>query len=387
MNHLEIGQKQELFFFDEYSNGCCYFLPNGTIIYNKLQSLIRNEYHQRGFQEVKTPVIAKQHLWEISGHWDKYKENMFTFKRDETDDYDYALSSMGCPKTCQIFNHKPHSYKELPIRYADFGVLHRHELSGTVTSLTRNYSFCQDDAHIFCRMDQVGDEIVNALHFLMEIYDLFGFKFEFGLSTKPDKYMGTDEQWQLAELMLENALNQCNIKYNINAKDGAFYGPKIDILLTDALNRQHQCGTIQLDFQLPINFKLKYIDSNNIEQLPVMIHRAIYGSFERFIAILCEHYQGKWPLWLSPFQIKILTINSTCNDYANDVYKQLNKYHVKLDISDLKINKKIRNAESECYHYIVVIGKKEMIDQSISVRHLGDVKPMTIYDLIKELEI
>lgn len=391
MNHLEIGQKQELFFFDEFSNGCCTFLPNGTIIYNNLQKFIRDEYFKRGFQEVKTPIMAKQGLWEISGHWQKYKENMFTFKKDENDEFQYALSAMGCPKHCQIFKHKARSYKELPIRLADCGTLHRNELSGSVTSLTRNYSFCQDDAHIFCTMEQVSTEMTNALEFLTNVYDKYGFKFTIGVSTKPDTCMGTQEQWTMAESILAETLNRGNFEYTINEKDGAFYGPKIDIKLTDSLNRQHQCATIQLDFQLPNNFNLKYVDSDNVEQTPIMIHRAIYGSFERFIAILCEHYQGKWPLWLSPFQIKILPFDKKCIQHANTIKQKLMEhgYHVKVDDSDLKINRKIRNAQQEQYNYMLVIGNKEIKTESLCVRYRNhdNLKNMTLDELINELKI
>jgi len=389
MNHLEIGQKQELFFFDETSPGCCYFLPNGTIIYNKLQEFIRNEYFIRGFQEVKTPIMAKQELWEISGHWAKYRDNMFCFKKDQADDFEYGLSAMGCPKACQIFKHKARSYKELPIRLADCGVLHRNELSGSVTSLTRNYAFCQDDAHVFCTHEQISGEIVNALNFLTNVYDKYGFNFTVGLSTKPEVYMGTDEQWATAEKMLAEALVECNFKFEVNEKDGAFYGPKIDIKLTDSQGRSHQCATIQLDFQLPNNFDLKYVDTNNVAHKPVMIHRAIYGSFERFIAILCEHYQGKWPLWLSPFQVKILTISPECVEFANEIKSKLklNKYHVKVDDSDLSISRKVKNAQQEQYNYIMVIGKKEVENNKLSIRYRdgNNVKNMNFDELLSEL--
>ncbi len=389
MNHLEIGKTQELFFFDEFSNGCCYFLPNGTIIYNKLQQFIRNEYFMRGFQEVKTPILAKQGLWEISGHWSKYKDNMFTLKKDKDDEFEYGMAAMGCPKACQIFKHKARSYKELPIRLADCGVLHRNELSNSVTSLTRNYSFCQDDAHVFCTLEQVGGEIINALNFLTNVYDKYGFNFTVGLSTKPEVYMGSNEQWAIAEKMLAEALTNCNFKFEVNEKDGAFYGPKIDIKLTDSQGKNFQCATIQLDFQLPNNFDLKYVDTNNVEQKPIMIHRAIYGSFERFIAILCEHYQGRWPLWLSPFQVKILSIDKSCVEYANEIKNKLmeHKYHVKIDDSDLKINKKVRNAQQEQYNYILVIGKKEVTNKTLCVRQRSgnDLKFMNVEDLIIEL--
>jgi threonyl-tRNA synthetase len=340
---------------------------------------------------VKTPILAKQGLWEISGHWGKYRDSMFTFKKDKDDEFEYGMAAMNCPKHCQIFKHKARSYKELPIRLADCGVLHRNELSGSVTSLTRNYSFCQDDAHVFCTLEQVGSEIVNALNFLTNVYDKYGFEFTVGLSTRPEVYMGSEEQWETAEKMLADALTECNFKFEVNEKDGAFYGPKIDIKLTDSLARQIQCATIQLDFQLPNNFDLKYVDTNNVEQKPIMIHRAIYGSFERFIAILCEHYQGKWPLWLSPFQVKILPIDDKCIPYANEIKNKLmeHKYHVKVDESDLKINKKVRNAQDEQYNYILVVGKREMENKMVCVRYRSkpELKNMALCDLIDEMKI
>lgn len=392
MNHLEIGKKQELFFFNEFSNGCCYFLPNGTIIYNKLQSLIRSEYFVRGFQEVKTPILSKQDLWEISGHWQKYKENMFCFKKHETDEKEYGMKAMNCPSACIIFSHRTRSYKELPLRLADCGVLHRNELSNSVTSLTRNYSFCQDDAHVFCTPSQIEDEVTNALTFLTNIYDKFGFEFTVGLSTKPDQHIGNDEQWEHAEKILADTLGKCNFKYEINEKDGAFYGPKIDIKLTDSLNRHHQCATIQLDFQLPSpnNFDLKYVDETGTDQTPIMIHRAIYGSFERFIAILCEHYGGRWPFWLSPFQVKILTIKPQFSPYANEIKKSLMQYgyHIKIDDTDLTITKKVRNAQQEQYNYILVIGNKEVESNILSVRRRSDTgsQSMNLDELLLELK-
>lgn len=317
---------------------------------------------------------------------------MFSFKRNQDDEFEYGMKAMNCPCHCILFKHKTHSYKELPLRYADFGTLHRNELSNTVTSLTRNYAFCQDDAHIFCTPEQIKSEIANALQFLTSIYNKFGFVFSIGLLTKPEQHIGDDDQWAHAEKILEETLTECEFKYNINDKDGAFYGPKIDIKLTDSLNRQHQCATIQLDFQLPSpeHFNLKYIDANNKEQTPIMIHRAIYGSFERFIAILCEHYKGKWPLWLSPFQVKILTINSECSEYATKIKNQLmvNKYHVKIDDSDLTITKKVKIAQKEQYNYILVVGKKEVETNKLSVRHRGGNTSVTmdIDELLSELK-
>src|SRR5437868_1821087 len=387
--HLEIGKQQQLFFFDDTSSGCCYFLPHGTIIYNTLQEWMRKEYKKRGFQEVKTPIMAKQSLWEQSGHWQKYKSNMFTFKRHEEDDYEMGLAAMGCPKACVIFNHQPRSYRDLPLRLADAGVLCRNELSGAVTSLTRNYTFCQDDAHVVCMFNQVEQEMSNAIDFLTAIYKRFDFQFIVGLSTRPDESMGTDEQWRQAENILHMVLKNKQMDYHINDKDGAFYGPKIDIQLMDSQQRYHQCATIQLDFQLPHNFNLQYVDNNNNHQQPVMIHRAIYGSYERFIAILCEHYQGKWPFWLSPFQVKLLLIDANGIDYMLSIKNKLIDlgYHVHVDMDDTTINKKIKKAQEEQYNYIVVIGKNEVKNNTIAVRYRDhkEHKTMTLDQLINEL--
>ena len=388
INHRKIGLDQELFFFNELSPGSAFWLPNGTKIYNKLQQFIRDEYFKRGFQEVMSPVIAKKDLWIISDHWTKYKEHMFCFDCDNTE---YALASMNCPKHCVMFNYRTRSYKELPLRYSDFGVLHRNELSGTLTGLTRVRALKQDDAHIFCTENQIKSEMCNALEFLTFVYGKFGFKFEIGLSTRPDKFIGEIGVWDKAEHELTEVLNASGLSWCLHEKDGAFYGPKIDIHLTDSLNRKHQCATIQLDFQLPSKerFDLKYIDENGLDQTPVIIHRAIYGSFERFIAILCEHYKGKWPLWLNPKQISIIPISDKFQSYAMEVKNELlnHKFHVDIDDSGNTFGKKIRESQLCQYNYILIIGQKEVETKTVSIRYrdVNVKKTSTPNDLINEL--
>ena len=282
VDHRKIGLDHELFFFDETSPGSAFWLPNGTKIFNKLRDFIRNEYVKRGFQEVMSPVIAKKELWQISGHWDKYKENMFCFDCDNTE---YAIAGMNCPKHCIMFKYRSRSYRELPLRFADFGVLHRNELSNTLTGLTRVRSFKQDDAHIFCTQLQIKSEIQEAIEFLTYVYSKFGFQFEVQFSTRPEKFIGEIEIWNKAENELIELLNESKLKWTLSEGNGAFYGPKIDFHLTDSLGRKHQCATIQLDFQLPSKdrFNLKYTDENGELKTPVIIHRAIYGSFERLL--------------------------------------------------------------------------------------------------------
>lgn len=401
MDHRTIGTQQELFFFDDKSPGSCFWLPNGTHIYNKLQQFIRNEYYKRGFQEVRTPIIAKKELWQTSGHWDKYRENMFKLQDDRIDDEDneeedeedddvkYAICAMNCPKHCLIFSHQARSYKELPLRFADFGNLHRNELSHTLTGLTRVRQFCQDDAHIFCMKSQMNKEIMGAIEFIKHVYGIFGFTFEVKLSTRPLEYMGDIELWNEAEDVLKSVLNESGFEWELNEGDGAFYGPKIDIKLTDSLGRKHQTATIQLDFQLPINFNLCYVDHNNEKQVPVMIHRAIYGSFERFIAILCEHYQGVWPIFLSPKQVMIVPISEKFLDYAMEIKHKLSEFKlmVGVDDSDQKLAKKIRDAEVKKYNYIVVVGQKEQDNLTINVRENKEITTveLLVQDILPKL--
>ena len=394
--NLRIGIEQELFFFDEMSPGSAFFLPNGTKIYNRLISFIRNEYYIRGFDEVITPMIAKKELWEVSGHLEKYKKNMFKLENkkkvdqqdDQQDNNVYYLKPMQCPLHCIIFRQKSRSYKDLPIRLADFGCLHRNEMKGSLTSLFRNRKFEQDDAHIFCTKDQLDGELINCLNFITDVYDKFGFRFEVGLSTRPEEFVGEIELWNFAEDKLRQILDNSQFNWHEEPFNGAFYGPKIDIQLTDSLGRNHQCATIQLDFQLPSEqrFNLSYIDCFGEKQVPVMIHRAIYGSFERFIALLCEHYGGKWPLWLNPKQIILIPTDKKVIDYVNNVYDTLKAkhYYVDVDLTDHTFKKKIANAQLKQYNYIVVIGEIEKTHNNLNIRHrdTGARTIMTLDDFV-----
>ena len=386
-DHRKIGREQELFFFHPFSPGSCFFLPHGTRLYNRLLDFIRREYWSRGYDEVLTPTVFDFALWEVSGHAANYRENMFSF---ESERREFGMKPMNCPSHCLMFAHRKRSHRELPLRLADFGVLHRNELSGTLTGLTRVRKFEQDDAHIFCTPEQVESEVLRYLEFLKHVYDVFGFRFELELSTRPDKFMGDVALWDRAEAMLETALVAFTGKrrdepggWRLNPGDGAFYGPKIDIQVYDALHRRHQCATVQLDFQLPIRFDLRYVastarDANADEDeertaavhRPVMIHRAIFGSFERFIAILTEHYGGKWPLWLSPRQAIVVPVSDRFVAYGRQVQQQLHDagFYVDIDATDRKLPKKIREAQLAQYNYILVVGEKEQAGGTVSVR-------------------
>ncbi|XP_073003782.1 threonine--tRNA ligase, mitochondrial 1 [Typha latifolia] len=367
-DHRLLGQSQELFFFHPLSPGSCFFLPNGTRIYNKLIEFLRKQYRDRGYQEVLSPNIYNMQLWETSGHAANYKENMFVF---EIEKQEFGLKPMNCPGHCLMFEHRVRSYRELPLRMADFGVLHRNELSGALTGLTRVRRFQQDDAHIFCRESQIKDEVKGVLEFISYTYGVFGFTFELELSTRPEKYLGDIETWNKAEAALSDALNEFGRPWQINEGDGAFYGPKIDIGVFDALKRKFQCATLQLDFQLPLRFKLSYSaeDEAKLER-PVMIHRAILGSVERMFAILLEHYKGKWPLWLSPRQAIVCSISSNTQEYAKQVHDQIFQagYYVDVDSTDRTIQKKVREAQLAQYNYILVVGVQEANTKQVSVR-------------------
>lgn len=367
-DHRVVGLNQELFFFHPLSPGSCFFLPHGTRIYNKLMNFIRNEYRKRGYQEVITPNMFNMQLWEKSGHAANYKENMFVF---EVEKQEFGLKPMNCPAHCLMFEHRVRSYRELPLRLADFGVLHRNELSGALTGLTRVRRFQQDDAHIFCKESQIKDEVRGVLDFLQYAYDIFGFTFDLELSTMPEKHLGDLETWQRAEAALSEALNAFGKPWQINEGDGAFYGPKIDITVFDALKRKFQCATIQLDFQLPIRFDLSYSAEDEAKrERPVMIHRAILGSVERMLAILLEHYAGKWPFWLSPRQAIVCPVSEKSSDYALRVRDQIHQagYYVDVDTSDRKIQKKVREAQLAQYNYILVVGEEEANTGQVSVR-------------------
>jgi len=367
-DHRKIGLQQELFFFHELSPGSCFFQPKGAHIYNKLMSFLKEEYWKRGFQEVMSPNIYNSKLWKTSGHWDHYAENMFRF---DVEKEAFGLKPMNCPGHCLMFDHGIKSYKELPMRMADFGVLHRNELSGALSGLTRVRRFQQDDAHIFCRPDQIKTEMAGALDFLKYVYSVFGFTYQLRLSTRPDKFLGDIAVWDKAEQDLSESLDSMGMPWKLNPGDGAFYGPKIDITLQDALKRSHQCATIQLDFQLPLRFNLNYIDEKGDKQHPVMIHRAILGSVERMIAVLTENFAGKWPFWLSPRQAMVVPVGLPFNSYASEVAALMKTkgFCVEADLDDgSTMNKKVRNAQLAQYNFIFVVGDKEMTNRTVNIR-------------------
>ncbi|GAM26330.1 hypothetical protein SAMD00019534_095050 [Acytostelium subglobosum LB1] len=389
LDHRHIGRDQQLFFFHPYSPGSCFFLPLGTRIYNRLHSFLRSEYRKRGYEEVITPNIYSQRLWETSGHWQNYKDNMFSFQCDHTN---YSLKPMNCPGHCLMFSHRARSYKELPLRIADFGVLHRNETHGSLTGLTRVRRFQQDDAHIFCTTAQIRSEIKACLDFMQHVYGIFGFTFSLELSTRPTPFLGDVAVWDAAEQSLESVLNEFSPgAWRMNPGDGAFYGPKIDIHIKDANGKSHQCATIQLDFQLPIRFKLEYASEQGVAERPVMVHRAIFGSTERMMAILIEHTKGKWPFWISPRQVFVASVTSGPYDqYAQTVRDRLFDagYHVDIDVSDKTIKKKLRDAITDRYNYMIVIGKEEQDNQTISIRHrdTSEQKTLTIDQFLIELK-
>jgi threonyl-tRNA synthetase len=343
-----------------------------------LIDFLRGEYKARGFTEVITPNTFNCELWKTSGHWQNYKDNMFSFK---CEDQEFALKPMNCPGHCLMFASRNRSYRELPLRLADFGVLHRNELSGALTGLTRVRRFQQDDAHIFCRPDQIKSEIKGALEFMQHVYGIFGFEFSLELSTRPEKYLGDIAVWNDAEKQLEEVLNDykdaSGKAWKLNPGDGAFYGPKIDIHISDALGRSHQCATIQLDFQLPIRFQLEYTGEHPTEHplRPVIIHRAILGSVERFTANLIEHTAGKWPFWVSPRQVIVVPVSNKLDHYAQQLQQRLHNegFYVDADLSDNTLQKKIREAQLSQYNFILVVGEKEAQEGSVNVRTRDNV--------------
>ncbi|KAF9167000.1 threonyl-tRNA synthetase [Mortierella sp. AD011] len=374
-DHRKIGKEQELFFFHDLSPGSCFFLPHGTRIYNALMDFIKAEYHKRGYTEVMSPNMYNVKLWHTSGHWQNYQENMFSFNVEKET---FALKPMNCPGHCLMFGIRERSYRELPLRFADFGVLHRNEASGALTGLTRVRRFQQDDAHLFCRLDQLGDEMDATLDFLQHVYGIFGFEFSLALSTRPEKFLGAIADWDTAEKHLTDALNRFGRPWTINPEDGAFYGPKIDILIRDSLRRSHQCATIQLDFQLPERFGLEYRNSGGEASdfsRPLIIHRAMLGSLERMIAILTENCAGRWDFWLSPRQIQVIPVAAALIPYAEKVQKQFHDagFYVDVDTSDSTLNKKIRNAEIAHYNFIFVVGAEEESSNSVNVRSRDDI--------------
>ncbi|KAL7240987.1 hypothetical protein ACSBR2_006586 [Camellia fascicularis] len=384
-DHRELGKNQELFFFHPLSPGSCVFLPHGARIYNKLVEFIRNQYWDRGYQEVVTPNIFNMQLWETSGHAANYRENMFLL---EIEKQEFGLKPMNCPGHCLIFDHRVRSYRELPLRMADFGILHRNEASGALSGLTRVRRFQQDDAHIFCRESQIKDEVRSGLEFINYTYEIFGFTYDLKLSTRPEKYLGDLETWEKAEADLTEALNEFGKPWEINEGDGAFYGPKIDISVSDALSRKFQCATLQLDFQLPSRFNLSYSAEDEAKkERPVMIHRAILGSVERMTAILLEHYKGKWPFWLSPRQAIVCPVSVKSEPYALQVKDMIHQagFYVDVDTTDRTIQKKVREAQLAQYNYILVVGEEEASNGKVSmrVRDKANITVMSTEDLLK----
>lgn len=430
-DHRLIGKKQQLFFFDaKTSPGSCFWTNHGTRLYNRLQELMRVEYRSRGFEEVITPNIYSADLFKRSGHYQNYRDDMYGFK---VEGQEWFLKPMNCPGHCIMFGSRPRSYRELPIRLASFGVLHRNELSGTLSGLTRVRRFQQDDAHIFCTEGQIKSEVTAALKFVFDIYELFGFEFTLALSTRPKKALGALELWERAEEQLRQALEETGKPWSLKKGDGAFYGPKIDIQLKDALGRGHQCGTVQLDFQLPLRFNLKFQSekgeaapepeaepakevpvggdanapgcggpledqSSPAEALPpgyerpVILHRAILGSVERMLGVLCEHYGGKWPFWLSPRQCTVVPVSADAFEYAKFVKEQLHNrgFHSEVNLSPATMNKKIREAQLAGFNYILVVGKEEEENLSANVRVRGQKKPVgtkALSELMDELDL
>ena len=367
-DHRKIGREMELFMMSDFGPGSPFWLPNGMALRNALTEYWHEMQARFGYQEVQTPLILSRSLWETSGHWDHYKENMYTTTVDEED---FAIKPMNCPGACLIYKSKPRSYRDLPMKLAEAGLDHRYEMKGALHGLFRVREFTQDDAHLFIRPNQITEQVTDASHLITAYYAQFGFPYRVELSTRPEDSMGSDEDWERAEQGLRDALDAMGIDYVVNEGDGAFYGPKIDFHLTDCLGRSWQCGTIQLDFQLPHNFQLEYIDSDGTKKQPIMIHRAGFGSFERFIGILTENYEGKFPVWLSPCQVKILPVSEKSRSYAHEVADKLTAagIRVKVDDRDEKIGYKIREARSlDRVPYMLILGEQEVEAGNISVR-------------------
>lgn len=388
-DHRRLGAELDLFSVHEEGPGFPFFHPKGMILRNELEAFWREEHHRRGYQEIRTPVILRRELWERSGHWDHYKENMYFTM---IDDQNFAIKPMNCPGGILLYQRRVNSYRELPIRLAEMGLVHRHELSGVLHGLMRVRCFTQDDAHIFCREDQVKDEILGIIELVEYFYrEVFGFDYHVELSTKPEKAMGDEAIWELATAALKEALEAHGLPYKVNEGDGAFYGPKIDFHLRDCLGRTWQCGTIQLDFLMPEKFDLHYIGEDGQRHRPVMLHRVVFGSIERFIAILTEHFAGAFPVWLAPVQVRVLPIADRHVSYAAEVTRFLEgaNVRVELDARNEKVNYKIREAQVQKVPYMLVVGDKETANHMVSVRHraegdLGPMAPGVIRDRITE---
>ena len=386
-DHRKLGKELELFMFSEEAPGMPFYLPKGMAIRTELESFARELQNQRDYDEVRTPLMMNNRLWEQSGHWDHYKDNMYFTNVDDTT---FALKPMNCPGHMLIYKNSLHSYRELPIRIAEFGQVHRHEFSGALNGMMRVRTFCQDDAHLFVLPDQIEEEINRVIALIDHIYSVFGFSYKIELSTRPDDYLGTEELWDKAEQSLQNVLDNRGVAYRINEGDGAFYGPKIDFHILDALKRSWQCGTIQLDFQMPEKFDLTYIGEDNQKHRPVVIHRAVYGSIDRFMGILTEHYSGAFPLWLAPVQAKLLPVSDHYIDYSFKVKKELEQagIRVEIDIRSEKLGYKIREAQLEKVPYMLVLGENEKNADAVSVRKRGegDLGSISAAEFIAQLQ-
>ena len=370
-DHIKLGKELKLFALLPEGKGFPFFLPNGMILKNTLIDYWRQIHRREGYVEVQTPIILNRSLWETSGHWDHYKENMYTTKIDGED---CAIKPMNCPGGLLVYKTQPHSYKDLPIRMGELGIVHRHEKSGQLHGLMRVRCFTQDDAHIFMLPEQITDEIKGVVRIIDEVYKLFGFKYHVELSTRPDNAIGSDEDWEAATNALRAALDGIGLEYVVNEGDGAFYGPKIDFHLEDSIKRTWQCGTIQLDFQLPQRFEIEYVGEDGQKHRPIMIHRVVFGSIERFIGILIEHFAGKFPVWLAPEQVKVLPVTDRAADYAQQLVKEMNEMGLRAsaDLRKEKIGRKILDAEVEKVPYKLIVGDKEVEDGTVSVRRRGE---------------
>lgn len=370
-DHRKLGKQLELFMFSEEAPGMPFYLPNGQVIRNELENFSRELQSSANYDEVRTPFMMNQRLWEQSGHWDHYHENMYFSEVDHTS---FALKPMNCPGHMLIFKNNLYSYRDLPIRLAEFGQVHRHEYSGALNGMLRVRTFCQDDAHIFVREDQIESEIKQVFSLIDQVYRTFGFEYSVELSTRPEDSLGEDNLWEFSEGALQNVLVKLEINYRINEGDGAFYGPKIDFHIKDALKRSHQCGTIQLDFQMPEKFDLTYINEKNEKVRPVVIHRAIFGSIDRFFGILIEHYAGAFPVWLAPIQVEIIPVSHVHLDYCLKIQSELKSLgvRVKTDNRDEKLGYKIREAQMQKIPYMLVLGDNEVKENTVNIRKYGD---------------
>lgn len=377
-DHRRIGKEMNLFMLCDEAPGFPFFLPKGMALKNALIDYWRSIHTRENYVEVSTPLIMNRHLWETSGHWDHYKDNMYS---TTIDDEIYCVKPMNCPGGVMVYRSRPHSYRELPMRVGELGLVHRHELRGALHGLFRVRCFTQDDAHIFMRREQIRDEIVGVVHLINEVYEKFGFKYFIELSTRPENSMGSDEDWEAATNGLKAALESLGLPYVINEGDGAFYGPKIDFHLEDSLGRTWQCGTIQLDFQMPLNFELEYVDEKGEKQRPIMIHRVCFGSIERFIGILTEHFAGKFPVWLAPTQVKVLLVSEKSSEYGHKVYEALREAGIRVEIDERneKIGYMIREAQMvDRVPYMLVLGQEEVANNTVSVRNRDTAQTETM---------